>query len=390
MAAKARFGIIGSAGLIGNYHAGVLTKGDGPYELVAICDRRAGALKEQADKLHLPATTDAAELVRRDDVDAVIVATPHPLHADHVTMVVEAGKDVLCEKPLAARPADAQRLLKAINRNRRIGGIHYQQRARPTVIKLKQMIAGGELGRLLCVRMSGSYYKTDYYYTLGGWCGTWADEGGGVLINQAPHDLDLMCYIAAEAAPAEMIGRWSNQYHDNSQVEDIASAAGVFPNGMEFSFQVSVALHADASRFEVFGSAGAVTLVNGEFTRYVRYASDLIGFARSYGGPNPYQGPEVVEQPLPQCEAWEPSRLHRAFAEAVLSRQKKKLLVSAAEGMWSAQTIYGVLLSGYLGRKVKLPVAASRYDKMLADLIQTARPVVRNKEEAAGGMEAKW
>jgi len=385
---KVRFGIIGSAGLIGNYHAGVLTDGAGPYELTALCDIQKARLDAQCARLGLPGTTDAGQLVARDDVDAVIVATPHPLHCAHVTLAVEAGKDVLTEKPLAATPSDAKALLRAINRRRRIGGIHYQQRGRPAVIKAKDMIAGGELGRLLSVRLSGSYYKSDYYYSLGGWRGTWRDEGGGVLINQAPHDIDVMCYLAAEAAPAELVGRWANLYHDNSQVEDVASAAGVFGNGVEFTLNVSVALHADVSRLEVFGSAGAITLTGGDFTRYVRYAADLVEFARTYDGPNPYQGPEVLDQPLPACDEPDGALLHKRFAEAVLTRKKGRLLVPAAEGMWSAQTIYGVFLSGYLGKKVKLPVSAARYDKMLADLIARARPVQRGEADSAEGMAA--
>jgi len=148
MAKKARFGIIGSAGLIGNYHANLLAKGEGPYQLTALCDVNDQRLRQQAEALGLPATRQASELVAREDVDAVIVATPHPLHPEHVGLAVEAGKDVLTEKPLAATPAGARGLVKAINRKRRIGGIHYQQRGSPTFVKAKEMIRSGELGRL--------------------------------------------------------------------------------------------------------------------------------------------------------------------------------------------------------------------------------------------------
>jgi len=303
---------------------------------------------------------------------------------------VEAGKDVLTEKPLAATPADARRLVKAVSRCRRIGGIHYQQRGRPTVARLKGMIADGELGRLLSIRVTGSYYKSDFYYTLGGWRGTWRDEGGGVLINQAPHDIDLMCYLAAENMPASLTARWTNLYHANSQVEDMATAAGVFPNGVEFSLNVSVATHADPSRFELFGTAGAVTLVGGEFRRYVRYETDLETFARSYGGPNPYQGPASAEQPLPECEPWDPTLVHKRFAEAVLTRQKDAVLVPVAEGRWSMEVIHGVLLSGHSGRAEKLPVGPARYQRMLDELIAKARPVDRGQADSEQGMAAKF
>ena len=111
-------------------------------------------------------------------------------------------------------------------------------------------------------------------------------------------------------------------------------------------------------------------------------------FARTYHGPNPDQGPEVQDQPLPACDEPDEALLHKRFAEAVLTRKKGRLLVPAAEGMWSAQTIYGIFLSGYLGKKVKLPVSAARYDKMLADLIARARPVQRGEADSAEGMAA--
>ena len=257
--------------------------------------------------------------------------------------------------------------------------------------KVKEMIDSGELGKILLIRVTGSYYKSDYYYGLGGWRGTWKDEGGGVLINQAPHDIDLMCYLGGDGEmPVEMMGRWTNHYHTTSQVEDMASAIGVFPNGVEFVLNVSVSAHGDAARIEIFGTAGAVTLTDGEFARYIRYKDDLVDFCRSYPGDNPYQGPEIEEQPLPECDPWDQSLIHKRFAEAVLTRKKKKLLVSAAEGRASIEVILGVYLSGYLGKKVKFPLPAARYEKMLADLIANAPAVDRSGDDSTTGMAAKF
>ncbi len=388
MANRVRFGIIGSTGLIGNHHVNVLLKGEGPYALAALCDLHRERLKEQCDRLHLPGTTKIADLVRRDDVDAIIVATPHPLHAQHVLAAVQAGKHVICEKPLAASPADARQMLKAIRRSRRIAAVHYQHRGRPAVVRTRQLIREGALGKLLAIRVTGSYYKTDYYYSLGGWRGTWRDEGGGVLMNQAPHDIDLMCYLAAQDAPEELVGRWTNQYHRTSQVEDSAGAIGRFPNGVEFALNVSVATHSDKARIEIFGSAGAITLLGNEFARYVRYEQDLNEFCRKYDGPNPYAGPEAKELPLPKVGAFDESLVHKTFAKAVLTGDKSKLLVPAEEAIWSAETIYAVLLSGHLRRAVKLPVSNASYAKMLSTLIAHAPRVRRVKKESRKGMSA--
>ena len=385
-----RFGIIGSAGLIGNYHADTLVAGEGPYELSALCDIDQERLDEQCGKLGKPGHADYRDLLARDDLDAVIVATPHPLHAEHVIAVVESGRDVLTEKPIAHTPGDARRMLKAINKARRIAGVHYQHRANPAFQKAKQMIDSGELGKLLHVRFTGSWYKSDYYYSLGGWRGTWKDEGGGTLINQAPHDIDLLCYLAGGDMPAELTGRCTNIYHRSSQVEDLATAAGVFGNGVEFTMNVGVAMHGDLPRFEIFGSAGAITLVGGKFTRYIRYEQDLIEFCRSYAGPNPYQGPAYEEQPTPQVGEHDPTDIHKCFAEAVLTRKKSKLLVSAHEGRWSCEMICAIIMSSYLGKKVKLPISPARYDRMLADLVAAAKPVERSRRDSERGMQAKW
>lgn len=388
---KVRFGIIGSAGLIGNYHADILSKGEGPYELSALCDIDEQRVRNQADKFGVPWTTRVEQLVSRDDVDAVIVATAHPLHPEGVIAAVEAGKDVMTEKPLASTPADARKMVKAINRKRRIGGIHYQNRAQPAVIKAKEMIDSGQIGKILCIRATGSFYKSDYYYSLGGWRGTWENEGGGLLINQAPHQLDLVCYFAGGFHPTELIGRWTNLYHQSSQTDDFASAAGVFPNGVEFVIQMSVATHGDRARIEIFGTSGVITLFDqgSTFARYVRFEEDVIDFAHTYGGPDPWAGPEVKEMPIPELPKGDPSLIHKRFAEAVLTRDKSKLLVSAADGLWSMEMICGIYLSGYLGKKVKLPVSAVRYEKMLADLIEHARPVRRELRRPEEGMIAR-
>ena len=129
-----RFGIIGSAGLIGSYHADTLVAGEGPYELSALCDIDQERLDEQCGRLGKPGHADYRDLLARDDLDAVIVATPHPLHAEHVIAVVESGRDVLTEKPIAHTPGDARRMLKAINKARRIAGVHYLPRANPSFL----------------------------------------------------------------------------------------------------------------------------------------------------------------------------------------------------------------------------------------------------------------
>ncbi len=388
MADKVRFGIIGSAGLIGNYHSNILRKGEGPYELAALCDIDEERVQAQSQAWGLPAYTDVQEFLQKAEMDAVIVGTPTPLHAEQGIAVVNSGRHLLAEKPIAHTIGAARKLVAAIKKSGKMAVMHYQQRGSPTFLKAKQMIDSGELGKLLFVRATGSYYKTDYYYTLGGWRGLWGKEGGACCINQAPHDIDILCWLAAGSAPAEMSARWRSLFHPTIQCEDSASAIGCFPNGVEFTLQVSVATHADPARFEIFGSAGDLTISGGKFTRYVRYEMDSIEFARTYAGNNPYATPKVVEQPLPEVPPFDPSATHKRFAEAILKNDRSLLLCPADQGLWSMEVINGVYYSNALGKKIKFPLSATAYEKAYKTWVAKAKMPKRITQKADTGIMA--
>ena len=391
MDGKVRFGVIGSAGLIGNYHCGVLTKGEGPYALTALCDIDEPRLKEQSEKLNLPGWAKVEDFLAQGQMDAVIVATPHPLHAEYAIAAAAARKAVISEKPLGATPGQALAMLKAFKKYKTIAGIHYQSRTQPAIWKIKDMIRAGELGKILSIRLMGSYYKSDYYYSLGGWRGRWDLEGGATCINQAPHDIDLMCYLAAESMPAEMTARWTNVYHTTSQAEDYAVAFGTFPNGVEFTLQVGLAAHGDQARIEIFGTGGTLRFENGKITRFARFEQDLVDFARTYAGPNPYAAPKAEEQPLPETDPQDPSLIHKRFAEAVLTKDRSKVLVPAEQGLWSQMLINGVYLSQALGsKKIMLPIKPAKYDKVREALIANAKEINRIAAKSQTGLEAKW
>jgi predicted dehydrogenase len=197
-----------------------------------------------------------------------------------------------------------------------------------------------------------------------------------------------LCWLAAESWPAEMSGRWTSLFHPTIQCEDSASAVGRFPNGVEFTLQVSVATNGDPSRFEIFGSAGAVTITGGKFSRYIRYDKDLIDFARTFAGPNPYATPAVQEQPLPEAAAFDPSATHKRFAEAILAKDRSLLLCPAEQGRWSLETICGVYLSHYQGKRIKLPISPFQYDKALAALIANTPMPDRPTQKSVFGVVA--
>jgi predicted dehydrogenase len=149
-----------------------------------------------------------------------------------------------------------------------------------------------------------------------------------------------------------------------------------------------VATSGDASRFEIFGSAGALTITGGRFARYIRYDKDLIDFARTFAGPSPYGTPKAQEQPLPEADAFDPSATHKRLAEAILKKDPSLLLCPAEQGLWSLEVINGVYLSHHLGRKIKFPLSASRYDKVLQTLIARTPMPDRPTQKAVTGVSA--
>jgi UDP-N-acetyl-2-amino-2-deoxyglucuronate dehydrogenase len=170
-----------------------------------------------------------AEMVEREDLDAVIICTPHPFHVQPAVEAMEAGAHVLIEKPLASTLDDCDRILAAASALRRKTGVISQRRWYPGVQRLKSALEAGRIGApaLGTVQMLG--WRDRAYYESDAWRGTWAEEGGGVLVNQAPHQLDLLLWFMGEVE--ELVGCWDNLNHPFIEVEDTALAIVRFKNG---------------------------------------------------------------------------------------------------------------------------------------------------------------
>ena len=170
-----------------------------------------------------------AEMVEREDLDAVIICTPHPFHVHPSVEAMEAGAHVLIEKPLASTLDDCDRILAAASALHRKTGVISQRRWYPGVQRLTSAIEAGRIGApaLGTVQMLG--WRDRAYYESDAWRGTWAEEGGGVLVNQAPHQLDLLLWLMGEVE--ELVGCWDNLNHPYIEVEDTALAIVRFKSG---------------------------------------------------------------------------------------------------------------------------------------------------------------
>lgn len=222
-----RIAIIGP-GKVAHLHAkAVLQTPD--TTLVAVYGRTYQKAEDFANEYGIRAYSDINDMVDREDVDLCIVTTPHPAHRDPTVAALDAGAHVLVEKPLASSLEDCDAMLEAARRNGRYLGTISQRRFYAPSMRIRQAIDTGQIGKpvLGMVQMLG--WRGEAYYQSDPWRGSWAGEGGGVLVNQAPHQLDLLLWYMGEAE--EVFGIWRNLNHPYIEVDDTAVAIVKFKNG---------------------------------------------------------------------------------------------------------------------------------------------------------------
>ena len=249
-----RVAIIGS-GKVAHIHAKALQALPDAY-FVAVCGRDMGRTQRFADQYGVQAYTRIEEMLASARIDVVIVCTPHPQHAAPTIAALRAGAHVLVEKPLAASLADCDAMLATAQAEDRLLGTVSQRRFYPPCQRIRQAIDSGQIGSpiLGTVQMYG--WRDAAYYASDAWRGTWTGEGGGVLVNQAPHQFDLLLWYMG---PAESVyGLPANFNHPMIEVEDTAVATIRFCSGALGSIVVSNSINpALFGKVHVYGSNGS-------------------------------------------------------------------------------------------------------------------------------------
>jgi predicted dehydrogenase len=230
-------GLIG-CGKVGRIHAAAL-RGIAEAELTAVCDVSAERVRAFADRYGAHGYTDVDAMLSESKVEAVLIGTPHPLHAAPAIRAAEAGVHVLVEKPLAATLADCDAMLTAANKAEVVLGVISQRRLYEPVRRMKEAIDSGKIGRPALGVFTMYSWREPSYYQSDPWRGKWDTEGGGVLVNQSPHQLDLLRWFMGPVA--EVSGYWANVNHPSVEVDDTAVAVLRFQKGGLGSIVTSVA-----------------------------------------------------------------------------------------------------------------------------------------------------
>jgi predicted dehydrogenase len=223
-------------GKVAHTHAWVL--GSLPEsKLVAVCGHNLAKAHAFADQYTVRAFSDVYEMVKEAEVQAIVVCTPHPAHATPAIQAAEMGAHVLVEKPLASSLKDCDAMIAAARKAGVKLGVISQRRLYEPVQRVKAAIDGGRIGQPILGTVVMLGWRDEAYYASDPWRGTWTGEGGGVLVNQAPHQLDLLQWFMGPIDT--LFGHWDNLNHPYIEVEDTAIAVIRFKNGGLGSIVVS-------------------------------------------------------------------------------------------------------------------------------------------------------
>lgn len=361
---KVRFGIVGTGGM-GSGHSSTIQKIE-ECQLTAVCDIEPGVVKDVAEECEVERFTDYKELIDSGLVDAVIVATPHYFHPIVGIYAMKKGLAVLSEKPMTVTVKAADEMIKTAKETGVPFTIMYQARASGTNQAARKLIQEGALGELYRTCLIASGFRGQAYYDSAPWRGTWKEEGGGVLINQAPHDLDMFTWLGG--LPSRVTARTANRRH-KMECEDEASAMLEYSNGAIGFLHVSTSEAPGTKLMEFCGEKAKLTMYGGnlelrELEMPVQEFNDTS--EDMWGSPKSSK----VDVPIEDRETGH-GAIIRNLARHIMHGEP--LIVPGEEGINSMELIDAVILSGQKGKPVDIPVDREEYEELIEDLKKTSK-----------------
>lgn len=364
-----RFGIIGY-GNMGSHHARSMTGGliEGA-QLAAICDILPERLaKARETHPETPTFATHRELLQSGTCDAIVIATPHYDHPPIALDAFAAGLHVLSEKPAAVSVNAARKLnaeYDAKYREKLKFGIMFQQRAYKIYQKLKDVIASGEVGEIRRVTwVVTDWFRTWAYYASGGWRATWAGEGGGVLINQCPHNLDLLQWLTGMLPTRVTAVAYIAKTHP-IEVEDEVNAILEFPNGATGYFVTTTGEAPGTNRLEIAGDRGKIIAEHGKLT-FHRTRESVDAVNRTSPKLFPMLETWAIDVPVPPDPGKHHEQVVAAFVRWV--REGVEPIAQGVEGVRGLELGNAMLMSGLTRQPVELPMDGEKFDAFIEDL----------------------
>ncbi len=357
---------VAGLGTMGTKYADLLRDGQiAGATLAAVCNRRP---EPRAAYREARGFSDLGDLLKARAAEAVIIATPHYAHTTLALAALRRGLHVLVDKPLAVHKADAEKMLAAHRDRKSVFAIMFQMRMDPRFRKIKALLTSGKLGNIQRMQWTlTDWFRTDAYYRAGQWRATWAGEGGGILLNQAPHQLDLLQWLLGLP---ERVRAWCHlgKYH-RIEVEDEVSAYLEFPGGATGVFIASTGEAPGTNRLEIACDRARLVLEGQKLIVDTNHVPTAILRATSlemFAVPQTTRTEFVFEPPVATHHV-----VVQNFVDAI--RKGAPLIAPASAGLASLELANAMLLSSMTSRTVELPLSARRYAILLKRLVTSAR-----------------
>lgn len=375
---KVRIGIIGM-GNMGSGHATYLSNGEVPNaELTAVCDINPERLKWSRENLgeNVQLFDNADALFASKSVDAIMIAVPHYDHPPLAIKGFQNGLHVLIEKPAGVYTKQVREMNEAAQKSDKVFSIMFNQRTSPLYQKLKDLISSGELGAIKRTNwIITDWYRPQSYYDSGGWRATWAGEGGGVLLNQDPHQLDLWQWTCGMPKRVRAFCAFG-KYHD-IEVEDDVTAYVEYENGATGVFVTSTGDAPGTNRFEVSGDRGKIVIEDGKLTFWRLRVSER-QFNKEYRGG--FGQPECWKCEIPIRGTGEGHKgITKNWVQAIL--KGTPLLAPGEEGINGLQISNAMHLSSWTDSWVDIPVDEELFLEKLNERIKTSTFKKENKNK---------
>ena len=369
---KIKMGILG----IGNQGSGFVRRFcDGEFpevDIVAVADikpEREIWLKETYPNADIKFFTDAEEMMDSGMLDAVLIAVPHYDHPKYVIMGLDKGLHVLCEKPAGVYTKQVREMNEAAAKSDKTFAMMFNQRTDHVFRKMREIVQSGEMGAIKRTNwIITNWYRSQRYYDSGAWRATWSGEGGGVLLNQCPHNLDLWQWICGMPRKVDAklhFGKWPD-----IEVEDDVTAYVEYPNGATGVFITSTGDAPGTNRFEITLEHGKLVAENGKLYKWELPENERVYCkrpdAKVYGCPDPVFS-EVETDGL----STQHTGIVNAFAAHIL--HGTPLIAGGEEGINGLTISNAMHLSAWLGKPVELPLDEDLFYSELMKRVATSR-----------------
>ena len=373
METQLRVAVVG-LGNMGSAHAGAIFDGKVPGAvLAAVCDIAPARREWAAKRLPgVPVFDSYDRLLSEGTMGAVIIATPHYLHPPMAVAAFQQGLHVLTEKPGGVQVSAVERMCAAARESGRVFGVMFNQRTHPLFRQARQIVRSGQLGQLKRLQWTvTNWYRTQSYYDSGSWRASWAGEGGGVLLNQCPHQLDLLQWLCGLPVRVHSFcheGKW----HD-IEVEDDVTAYMEFANGATGVFITTTADAPGTNRLEITGTKGRLICDENGLT-YDRLKEDERIWCATCKEGFEKPGCERVEV---ETDGENPQHAGVLNAFAAHIQTGAPLVADGREGINGLMLSNAIHLSSWLGETVTLPID----EKKFLNLLNERRAHSRLKED---------